>query len=119
MKKKSEKQKDMETLRAELKKAANIFLTGYEKLTVQQDFELRKTVRGAGGSYKVVKNNIAEKAAAGSPSGDLLKELKGMCSIAYTSGDPVALATATGTSDGNPPTSWQVATVNQSALEAA
>jgi large subunit ribosomal protein L10 len=94
MKKKSEKQKDMETLRTELKKAANIFLTGYEKLTVQQDFELRKTVRGAGGSYKVVKNNIAEKAAAGSPSGDLLKELKGMCSIAYTSGDPVALTKA-------------------------
>ena len=94
MKKKSEKQKDMETLRTELKKAANIFLTGYEKLTVQQDFELRKTVRGAGGTYKVVKNNIAEKAAAGSPSGDLLKELKGMCSIAYTSGDPVALAKA-------------------------
>ena len=94
MKKKSEKQKDMETLRAELKKADNIFLTGYEKLTVQQDFELRKTVRGAGGSYKVVKNNIAEKAAAGSPSGDLLKELKGRCAIAYTSGDPVALAKA-------------------------
>jgi large subunit ribosomal protein L10 len=94
MKKKSEKQKDMETLRTELKKAANIFLTGYEKLTVQQDFELRKTVRGAGGSYRVVKNNIAEKAAAGSPSGDLLKDLKGMCSIAYTSGDPVALAKA-------------------------
>ena len=94
MKNKSEKQKDMETLRTELKKAANIFLTGYEKLTVQQDFELRKTVRGAGGSYKVVKNSIAEKAAAGSPSGDLLKELKGMCSIAYTSGDPVALAKA-------------------------
>lgn len=94
MKKKSEKQKDMETLRAELKKAANIFLTGYEKLTVQQDFELRKTIRGAGGSYKVVKNNIAEKAAEGGASADLLKELKGMCSIAYTSGDPVALAKA-------------------------
>ncbi|HSP68635.1 MAG TPA: 50S ribosomal protein L10 [Bryobacteraceae bacterium] len=94
MKKKSEKQKDMETLRAELKKAANIFLTGYEKLTVQQDFELRKTVRGAGGSYKVVKNNIAEKASEGTKSADLLKELKGMCSIAYTSGDPVALAKA-------------------------
>jgi large subunit ribosomal protein L10 len=94
MKKKSEKQKDMETLRAELKKAANIFLTGYEKLTVQQDFELRKTVRGVGGSYKVVKNNIAEKASEGTKSADLLKELKGMCSIAYTSGDPVALAKA-------------------------
>ena len=64
MKKKPEKQKDMEVLRAELAKAQNVFLTGYEKLTVQQDFELRKTVRGAGASYKVIKNNIAEKASA-------------------------------------------------------
>jgi large subunit ribosomal protein L10 len=94
MKKKPEKQKDMEVLRAELAKAQNVFLTGYEKLTVQQDFELRKTVRGAGGAYKVIKNNIAEKASEGTKSADLLKELKGMCSIAYTSGDPVALAKA-------------------------
>src|SRR5271163_3147117 len=94
MKKKSEKQKDMEALRDELAKAKNVFLTGYEKLTVSQDFELRKTIRGAGGSYKVIKNRIAEKAAEGIPAGDLLKELKGMCSLAYTSGDPVALAKA-------------------------
>ncbi len=94
MKKKPEKQKDMEALRAELEKASNVFLTGYEKLTVSQDFELRKTVRGAGASYKVVKNRIAEKAAEGIPAGDLLKDLKGMCSLAFTSGDPVALAKA-------------------------
>jgi large subunit ribosomal protein L10 len=94
MKKKSEKQKDMEVLRIELEKAKNVFLTGYEKLTVQQDFELRKAVRGVGASYKVVKNNIAEKASDGTQSADLLKDLKGMCSIAYTSGDPVALAKA-------------------------
>ncbi|SRR5581483_522186 len=94
MKKKPEKQKDMELLRAELEKAQNVFLTGYEKLTVQQDFELRKTIRGAGANYKVIKNNIASKAAEGTKSADLLKELKGMCSIAYTSGDPVALAKA-------------------------
>jgi len=94
MKNKSDKQKDMEALREALSKAKNIFLTGYEKLTVQQDFELRKTIRGAGAGYKVVKNRIAEKAAEGTPSGELLKELKGMCSIAYTSGDPVALAKA-------------------------
>lgn len=94
MKKKPEKKKDMETLRIELEKAKNVFLTGYEKLTVQQDFELRKTIRGAGANYKVIKNNVAEFAAEGTKSADLLKELKGMCSIAYTSGDPVALAKA-------------------------
>ena len=94
MKKKPEKQKDLDALRADLMKAANVFLTGYEKLTVQQDYELRKTVRGAGADYKVVKNTIAEKAAEGTQSANLLKALKGMCSIAYTSGDPVALAKA-------------------------
>ena len=45
--------------------ANNIFVTGYEKMTVQQDFELRKAIRGAGGDYKVVKNNLAEKASEG------------------------------------------------------
>jgi large subunit ribosomal protein L10 len=94
MKKKPEKQKDMEALQSELAKASNVFLTSYEKLTVGQDFELRKTVKGVGGNYKVVKNKIAERAAAGTPSADLLKDMKGMCSLAYTSGDPVALAKA-------------------------
>ena len=94
MKKKPEKQKDMEALREQLAKAQNVFLTGFEKLTVGQDFELRKTIRGAGANYKVIKNRIGEKAAEGIPAGDLLKDLKGMCSVAYTSGDPVALAKA-------------------------
>jgi len=82
----------MEALREQLAKAQNVFLTGFEKLTVSQDFELRKTIRGAGANYKVIKNRIGEKAAEGIPAGDLLKDLKGMCSVAYTSGDPVALA---------------------------
>jgi len=94
VKNKDDKKKDMEALREELAKAENLFLTGYEKVTVAQDFELRKAVRAAGASYKVIKNRIAEKAAEGTPAGNLLKELKGMCSLAYTSGDPVALAKA-------------------------
>lgn len=94
MKKKPEKKKDLAHLKGELSGGKNVFLTGYEKLTVQQDFDLRKTVRGAGGSYKVVKNTIAEIAAEGTPASGLLKDLKGMCAIAYTSGDPVALAKA-------------------------
>jgi large subunit ribosomal protein L10 len=94
MKNKDDKQKDMEALREQLSKAGNVFLTGYEKLTVAQDFELRKAIRAAGAGYQVIKNRVAEKAAEGTPSAELLKELKGMCSLAYTSGDPVALAKA-------------------------
>ena len=65
MKSRDDKAKDLEALRKELEQSPAIFVTGYEKMTVQQDYELRKTVRGAGGSYKVIKNNIADKASEG------------------------------------------------------
>ena len=94
MKKKSDKEKDVEALKKALEKAQNMFVTGFEKLTVQQDFELRKTVRGAGGSYRVIKNNLAEKASQGTPAEKVLGNLAGMTSLAYTSKDPVALAKA-------------------------
>ena len=48
----------------------------------------------AGGKYRVVKNNLAEKASEGTPSADVLKGLRGMTSLAYTTADPVALAKA-------------------------
>jgi large subunit ribosomal protein L10 len=94
MKKKSEKEKDLEALKKDFERANNIFVTGYEKMTVQQDFELRKIVRGAGGDYRVVKNNLAEKASEGTAAQELMKNLAGMTSMAYTSKDPVALAKA-------------------------
>jgi large subunit ribosomal protein L10 len=42
----------------------------------------------------VIKNNLAEIAAQGTPSEAVLKNLRGMTSLAYTSNDPVALAKA-------------------------
>jgi large subunit ribosomal protein L10 len=94
MKKRDEKEKDFEALKAEFEKVNNLFVTGYEKMRVGQDFELRKTIRNAGGKYKVVKNNLAEIASEGTAAGGALKDLKGMTSIAYTYDDPVALAKA-------------------------
>jgi len=103
MKKKSDKEKDLEALKKDFEKAQNIFVTGFEKLTVQQDFELRKTVRGAGGNYKVIKNNLAEKAAEGTPAEEIMRNLAGMTSLAYTAKDAVALAKAlTGYAKTNP-----------------
>jgi large subunit ribosomal protein L10 len=94
MKNREDKKKDFEELRKALQAADNVFVTGFEKMTVDQDYNLRKTVRGAGGKYKVVKNNLAEIASEGMPANDVLKNLKGMTSLAYTSSDPVALAKA-------------------------
>jgi large subunit ribosomal protein L10 len=94
MKDKNDKQRDLDELKKTLAENKNFFVTSYERLTVRQDFQLRKTVREAGGSYRVVKNNLAAKASAGTPASDLLADLKGMTSLAYTAKDPVALAKA-------------------------
>lgn len=103
MKKKSDKAKDLEALKKDFEKAQNLFVAGFEKLTVQQDFELRKTIRNAGGNYKVIKNNLAEKASQGTPAEEIMKDLAGMTSLAYTAKDPVALAKAlTGYAKANP-----------------
>jgi large subunit ribosomal protein L10 len=78
MKDKDEKKKNLEDLRKTIEENDNIFVTSYEKLTVNQDYRLRKTIREAGGQYRVVKNNLAAKAAEGTRANDLLGDLKGM-----------------------------------------
>jgi large subunit ribosomal protein L10 len=94
MKNKDDKKKDLDALRQDLGGVKNLFVTGYEKLRVDQDFELRKVIRGAGGRYRVVKNNLAAIAGEGTPAEAVLKDLRGMTSLAYTTDDPVALAKA-------------------------
>jgi large subunit ribosomal protein L10 len=94
MKKKSEKQADVEALNKLLASTPHVFVTSFNKLTVAQDYALRKTVRNAGGLYKVVKNTLAAKAGVGTPAESVTASLAGMNSIAYTSSDPVALAKA-------------------------
>lgn len=94
MKNRKAKSKDLENLKKTIADNRNIFVTGYEKMTPKQDFELRKTIRGAGGDYQVVKNNLAAKASEGSTAGDVLGNLRGMTSIVFTQQDPVALAKA-------------------------
>lgn len=91
---KAKKAEQIEKLSADLKGVHNMVVATFSKLTVNQDYELRKAVRTAGGKYAVVKNKLAGRAAAGTPLEDALKGLKGVTSIAYTTGDPVALAKA-------------------------
>lgn len=118
MKKKEDKKKDIESLREDLQKSKNLFVTGYEKLKVSQDFELRKTVRAAGGKYRVVKNNLAEIASEGTPSEAVLKGLRGMTSMAYTANDPVALAKAlTAYAKANPSFTFKAGVVEGRAID--
>src|ERR1035438_7289460 len=83
-----------EKLKQEFQSANHAVVGTFSKLTVQKDFELRKAVRTAGGHYRVVKNPLAEPAGQGTKVEEGMKGLVGVTSIAYTGGDPVALAKA-------------------------
>src|ERR1700742_1160995 len=89
---KAKKIEQVEKLEGELKSVSSVIVGTYNKLTVAQDFELRKSVRSSGAKYRVVKNTLAERASKGSKVEEVLKGLTGVTSIAYTEGDPVALA---------------------------
>ena len=91
---KARKQEQVAKLSAELKNVSNAVVATYTKMTVAQDYELRKALRGAGAKYQVVKNTLAELAGKGTKIEEGLKNLSGVTSIAYTTGDPVAMAKA-------------------------
>jgi len=92
MKKKKEKIEEADALNKELATISTVILSTFQGISVADDTTLRRAVQAAGGHYKVVKNRIAERAAAGTPAEPLLKGLKGTNSIAYIETDPVSLA---------------------------
>jgi large subunit ribosomal protein L10 len=91
---KSKKNEKVKQLAGELEHSTSAIIGTFTGLTAAKDFDLRKTIRAAGGSYHVVKNKLAAKSAQGTKVEKALQGLKGVSSVAYTSGDPVALAKA-------------------------
>ena len=94
---KAKKAVQIENLAHELEGSTSAIVGTFAKLTVSQDYELRKVVRSAGGRYRVVKNKLAARASKGTKVEQALQGLKGVSSVAYTSGDPVVLAKALST----------------------
>src|SRR3984885_715428 len=94
---KAKKAVKIDQLTHELEGSTSAIVGTFAKLTVSQDFELRKVVRSAGGRYRVVKNKLAARASKGTKIEQALQGLKGVSSVAYTSGDPVVLAKALST----------------------
>jgi large subunit ribosomal protein L10 len=90
----AKKIEQVEKLAAELTGATTAIVGTFQKLTVSQDFALRTVVRNAGGKYRVVKNKLAARASQGTGVEQALQGLKGVSSLAYSTGDPVALAKA-------------------------
>jgi len=94
---KAKKNAKVKMMATELEHSTSAIIGSFKGLTASKDFELRKIIREAGGSYHVVKNKLAAKSSEGTKVEAALQGLKGVSSVAYTSGDPVALAKALST----------------------
>jgi large subunit ribosomal protein L10 len=83
---------ELEQLEQAFKGSDSAILVDYKGMNVPQVTELRRQLRSAKASYKVVKNTIARRALKGTSFEVLEKFFEGTTAIAFTSTDPVALA---------------------------
>jgi large subunit ribosomal protein L10 len=72
----------------------HIFLTRFSGLSATQSDVLRSRIRSIGGSYRIIKNRLAKRAAVGTALEQVSDQLSGPVAIAYHQDDPVALAKA-------------------------
>jgi large subunit ribosomal protein L10 len=89
---KADKAAELAALSRDLAGSQTAVLVDYKGINVPQVTELRRQLRTAKASYKVVKNTIARRAIKGTPFESLDKHFEGTTALAYTSSDPVALA---------------------------
>lgn len=82
----------VEEISAGIKDAQSVVLVDYLGLTVEQDTELRKTLREAGVSYKVYKNTMMNFAFKGTQFEGLAPYLNGPSAMAYSATDATAPA---------------------------
>jgi large subunit ribosomal protein L10 len=94
MKTRKQKEEDAQKLHEDLAHVSTVVLSTFQGVNVEQETLLRRTVESVGGRYRVVKNSVAERAAAGTAAETLLKGLVGANSISYTATDPVAFTKA-------------------------
>jgi large subunit ribosomal protein L10 len=89
---KAEKTAELEQLAAAFTGSDSAILIDYKGINVPQVTELRRQLRGAKATYKVVQNTLARRALKGTRFESLEKHFEGTTAIAYTTTDPVALA---------------------------
>ena len=91
---KAEKAAELEQLEVAFRGVETAVLVDYKGITVPQVTELRRQIRAAGGTYRVVKNTLAKRAIAGTPFEAFTSQFTGTTAVVYTGGDPVVVAKA-------------------------
>lgn len=88
----ADKEAELQQLERAFKGSESAILVDYRGLNVPQVTELRRQLRGAKATYKVVKNTLARRALKGTSFEVLERYFEGTTAVAYTATDPVALA---------------------------
>ena len=88
----ADKAAEIEQLEAAFQRSESAIVIDYKGLNVPQVTELRRQLRTAKASYKVVKNTLAKRALKGTRFESLSPFFEGTTAVAYTATDPVALA---------------------------
>lgn len=91
----NEKAAQVEFVKDRFERAVSAVLVDFRGVSVELVTDLRARFRAAEVEYKVVKNNLVNKALEGTPLGEnaeLKAQLKGMTAIAWSYEDPSAAA---------------------------
>ena len=88
----ADKELELQQLERAFKGSDSAILVDYKGLNVPQVTELRRQLRTAKASYRVVKNTVARRALKGTSFESLDPYFEGTTAVAYTATDPVALA---------------------------
>jgi large subunit ribosomal protein L10 len=88
----ADKEAELQHLESAFKGSDSAILVDYKGLNVPQVTELRRQLRVAKATYKVVKNTLAKRALKGTSFEVLEQHFAGTTAVAYTATDPVALA---------------------------
>jgi large subunit ribosomal protein L10 len=88
----AEKETELGQLESAFQGAETAIVVDYKGLNVPQVTELRRQLRAAKSSYRVVKNTLARRALKGTKFEPLTDHFKGTTAVAFTGTDPVALA---------------------------
>jgi large subunit ribosomal protein L10 len=115
-----DKETELKALETAFKGSDSAIIVDYKGLNVPQVTELRRQLRTAKASYKVVKNTLAKRALKGTAFQPLERYFEGTTAVAYTATDPVALAkTLTTFLKGAPALKIKAAVVQGRAVQAA
>ena len=88
----ADREVELQQLETAFKSTQTAVLVDYKGMNVPQVTELRRQLRTAKASYKVVKNTLARRAIKGTALEALDAHFAGTTAVAYTAGDPVVLA---------------------------